>query len=114
MKKLYLILALLTLSGCTTSVTHMGLIVPQSTHFEMSAINQARVVKNVRGEDSSPILLFIALGQPNFEKAVQDTIAKGKGNALINAKVSNISQWFILFGVNKIVIDADVVNIPNN
>lgn len=113
MKNIFLIIGLLILSGCTSRITHMGLIAPSTTQFTSAQLNNAQVVKNVQGEDSSPILLFIALGQPNFEKAVNQAITKGGGDALINAKVTNISQWYILFGVNKIVIDADVININN-
>lgn len=113
MKNLYLILALLIMTSCTTRHTNMGLIVPQETKFTFADINEAKVIKGVHGSDSKPIFLFIPLGQPSFEKALNNTLKAGKGNVLINAKIANSTNWFILFGYNKVEITGDVVNIVN-
>lgn len=114
MKNIYLILALLIMTSCTTRHTSMGLIIPQETNFTFADINEAKVVKNVHGSDSKPIFLFIPLGQPSFEKALNNTLKDGNGNILINAQIANSTNWFILFGYNKIEITGDVVNIKNN
>ncbi len=112
MKKLYLLIAIFLASGCVSKNTHMGLVIPENTQFSYEALNNAGVVKNVTGSDSKPILLFIPLGHPNFETAVNNTLKNGKGNVLVNAKVKNASQWYVLFGSNSIEITGDVVNIP--
>lgn len=112
MKKLYLLIALLLTSGCVSKYTHMGLVIPENTKFSYEALNSAGVVKNVTGSDSKPILLFIPLGHPNFETAVNNALKNGHGNVLVNAKVKNASEWYVLFGSNTIEITGDVVNIP--
>lgn len=112
MKKFYLLVALLLTSGCVSKYTHMGVVIPENTSFSYEALNNAAVVKNVKGSDSNSILLFIPLGHPNFETAVNNTLKNGRGNVLINAKVKNASRWYVLFGSNSIEITGDVVNIP--
>lgn len=112
MKKLCILIALLLTGGCVSKNTHMGVVIPENTNFSYAALNNAAVVKNVTGSDSTPILLFIPLGHPNFETAVSNTLKNGRGNVLVNAKVKNASQWYVLFGSNSIEITGDVVNIP--
>lgn len=111
MQKILSILALL-LSGCTVQTYPMGMIVPENTPFNISEVSHSSVSHNITGTDQRNILLFIPLGYPNFKTAVENTLAKGQGDIITNAQVSNITHWYILGGYNQIKITGDVVRLP--
>lgn len=113
MKNISLILLLLLLS-CTSNRSDLSLVVPEGQKFLPHELYGAKIYKNIKGEDSSPILLFIPLGRPSFSDAVNNTVKNADGNFLINAKVDEITKWYILFGIHKIEITADVIQLPVN
>lgn len=112
MKKVLLFCCILALASCVSNRTNMSLIVPEGVNFTANDLNHSRVIRSAKGEDTSGILLFIPLGHPNFAAAVNKTIQNGKGDALINAKIDESVQWYVLFGIQKISITADVINLP--
>lgn len=110
-KILFVIVCAMGLTACTNRTTHMDLIVPQNLDIKHQNLRTSPVQKNVIGEDSAPVFIFIPLGFPNFETVVAKTLKNGNGNAIVNAKIEYITNWYILFGVNKIRLTGDVVNV---
>lgn len=111
MKFVSIILALVLLASCTTRNTQMSLIVPEGNGAFLHNMEQARLVKDVEGESTSYVLVFIALGQPSFKEAIDDILTKTKGVALVNAKISYVTEWYLLFGFNRLKIKADVIKL---
>lgn len=110
MKKNSLVLLfLLFISACITNTNKLSLIVPENSHFTITDLNHAKVKKNVQIEDKNFILLFIPLGYPNFGTMVNTLLAENHGQALINATITDRSEWYVLFGWSKVKINADVV-----
>lgn len=111
MKRLPLLFALLLMAGCTSTHSHIGVIVPEGTSITYSQLDRAIVRHNVTGTDSAGIFLFLPLGFPNFNTAIQNTLRNGDGNILTNINITDKTSWYILFGYQEIIINADVINI---
>lgn len=109
MKILSALLALILLASCTSRQTQMSLIVPEDSNFFASNVNQAELIKNVTGESTTYSLVFVTLGQPSFKDAVNQIIEKTGGSALVNAQISYITEWYVLFGFNRLEIKSDVI-----
>ena len=111
MKKVLLALAFaLSISACTTKTTHLSVVVPQDTTFDVSALNRAVVRKRVSGTDTNAVFLFFPIGFPDFNEALEDALSNGGGDVMTNAFVTDELRWFVLFGYNRIIITGDVVN----
>lgn len=102
-------LTVFLLASCTARNSEMSLIVPKNANLTVEKLSSARVIRNIKGEHTSYVLVFIPLGQPNIKDAINQIIEKTNGDALINVRISNITKWFILGGINRIEIVADVV-----
>ncbi len=112
MKKILSILfSGLLLSACTAKTTRLSVIVPEGTRFNSQDLDRATKRVQVTGQDTMPILLFIPIGFPSFEDALNDALKAGNGNVMVNASVKDEGNWFILFGYNRITITGDVVNV---
>lgn len=111
MKKLFILGAFLLISACSTSTTHLSVIVPADVNLDLSSLNNRIVTPNVTGENTKYIFLFFPLGQPSFTEAVNATLKNGYGQILTNATVVDRTKWFVLFGYSQIEITADVVNL---
>lgn len=67
----------------------------------------------VTGESKGFDLLFIPLKPPKYSKAMEDLHSKvdmkGKSSALANVAQERSYDWWILFGIPRITVTADVV-----
>ncbi len=113
MSKFLLMSAFLLLAGCSTRIADLSIVVPQNTRITQQNLSSTSTQHNITGVDERPMLLLFPLGFPTFENAVNDTLKKGDGNLLINVHVTSTSDWYILYGVNRIVVNADVVKLGN-
>ncbi len=110
MKKILLsALALLSLSSCTTHLTDLTIISNKNIELEKINIDRAPQRKNVVGSDSKFVLFFIPLGVPKLREAVNDTLAKGNGDTIIDASVY-VKEWWFIFGQLSIEVRGTVVN----
>jgi len=64
--------------------------------------------KKVVGESSRFILVFIPLGLPHLNEAVDDALDKGHGDLMLDASVYQGGWWF-LFGQVKMQVRGNVV-----
>ena len=64
--------------------------------LEKTDIDKKPQRKNVLGEDKKFMLLFIPFGIPKIESAVNDALAKGKGDLIVDASLDSTGWWFIL------------------
>lgn len=97
MKKLLLAaLGLLSLSSCSTHLTDLTIITNKNIELEKINIDRAPQRKNVIGEDSKWVVLFIPLGLPKLREAVNDTLQKGQGDVIIDASVYANDWWFFI------------------
>lgn len=111
MKKLFAALIILFLCGCTSSTGHLSVIVPPNVKLSSFGLEQSSIKTRITGTDTSPILLFLPLGQPQFDKAVHNALLKGHGQILTDVEVTDSTYWFVLFGWNQIKVTGNVVDL---
>lgn len=63
-----------------------------------------------KGSSCAPIILFIPLGFPNIEDAVDDALTKGGGNLMTDAVIRQ-TQWWFLYGQSCFRVEGKVWNI---
>lgn len=111
MTKLLAFAAVLFLFGCSTTTSHLSVIVPEGVQISEFGLKYSTVANNVSGSDTAPMLLFFPIGQPSFDEALHRTLRNGRGQILTNAVVTDTSRWLILFGWNRIEITGDVIDL---
>lgn len=72
-------------------------------------IDKKPQMKNVIGEDKKFWFLFIPFGIPRIEPAVNDALAKGNGDLMIDASLDSVGWWFLI-GEIGYEIKGTVVN----
>ena len=100
-----------TVCGCSTSSGRLSVIVPAGVGINEFGLEHSTVKHNITGSDTTPILLFVPLGQPSFDLAVHDALQKGRGQILTDAVVTDTTRWFVLFGWNRIEVSGNVVDL---
>ena len=84
---------------------------PAGVGINEFGLEHSTVKHNITGSDTTPILLFVPLGQPSFDLAVHDALQKGRGQILTDAVVTDTTRWFVLCGWNRIEISGNVVDL---
>lgn len=111
MRKLFLLGALLLIGACSTTTSHLSVIVPADADVSMDMLNERIVMPNVTGKDRTYTILFFPLGEPSFSEAVKNALHNGYAQVLTNAEIKYTRKWFLLYGYNQIEITADAVNL---
>lgn len=110
MKQFFItLLTALFISGCTTHLTDLSMISNKNINLNKVDIDKLPQKKNVEGEDTKFMLLFIPFGQPTLKGALNDALEKGNGDLMVDASVY-VTQWWFLVGQVGIKIKGDVVN----
>lgn len=112
MKNIFLLLCLFV-SACSAQTYKLGIVSPSQSSFSYSSVEKASVTPDVSAATATPIVLFIPIGHPNLEKTIQEVLRKGGGNVLIDATVTEETDWFVLFGFRRLNISGTVVNTQN-
>lgn len=108
MKRIFIILMMLHLGGCTTHMTDLSMISNKNISLDKVDIDKLPQEKHIEGEDSKFIFLF-PLGQPKLKEALNNALEKGQGDLMVNASVY-VTGWWFLIGEMGIKIKGDVVN----
>lgn len=110
MKKIWAcILALISLSACTTHLTDFTMISTKNVVLNKTDIDNKPQRKNVIGQDKKFMFLFIPFGIPRIETAVNDALAKGNGDLMVDASLDQTFFW-LLIGETGYEIKGTVVN----
>ncbi len=103
--------------GCATLLSSCG-----SSHGEFSVIStksfDARALNGnmpvggeiASGSDGQFNILFIGLGRPELDEAVNSALKKGKGDVIVNAKVSTSWWSILLIGGESIKVKGKVID----
>jgi hypothetical protein len=98
------------LSGCSLRLGTMTAISTRNIKLDEVDLDKLPQVKDVTGTDSKFTLLFIPLGIPTVQGAVDDALAKGNGDLIIDGVLKSEFWTVILFGQNSISITGNVIN----
>lgn len=109
MKKILLLVCFLCLCGCRSHMTDITMISTKNIDLNKTNIDAAPTKKNVIGSDKAFVLVFIPLGFPTLQGAVNDALKNGGGDLITNASIYRTDWWFIV-GQIGIEVTGDVVN----
>lgn len=108
MKKVIYIIFVFMLSACSTLVSNISVVSTKDVNLEDVDISKL-TKKPVVGKNKKMSILFILTGIPRIEKAVDDALAKGEGDLMIDASLYYKTWWFII-GQYGFEIKGTVVN----
>ncbi len=103
-----LMLFFLFLAGCAYRIGDMTVLSTRGVNLDKIDLDKMPQTKNVSGTDSKFIFLFIPLGFPHLENAVDDALDKGGGDLMIDAVIQSEGWWFII-GQTAISVKGNVV-----
>jgi len=103
-----LLLAFLAV-GCSTRMADLTVVSNRSVNLDAVDFDSLPVERRVEGRSSSFVLLFIPLGAPSFEEAIDDALERGQGDLMTDVTIHSTSWWFLV-GQNGIRVQGDVRN----
>ena len=105
---------LLLASGCSTrdSFTVASTKLIRLDQFELDKANKT---KNVQGEDTAHIIIFVPTGTPNLKTAMDRALEKGNGDVMTDVVIEN-SFFYIpyIYGQTSWKVNGDVVKTRRN
>lgn len=96
-------------SGCAVRLGGMTAISTRNVSLNTVDLDKMPQTKNVVGTDSRFVFIFIPLGFPTVQGAVDDALDKGQGDVILDAVLQAESWWFII-GQNSLTVKGNVVN----
>jgi len=97
------------LSGCAHRVGDLTALSTRNVSLNKIDIDTLPQSKAVEGRSSAFMLLFIPLGIPHLEDAVDDALNKGDGDLMLDPVIYMGGWWFIV-GESSITVKGNVVN----
>ena len=70
--------------------------------------NYQLVESNVKGKDVTPIIIYIPIGSPSIEDAIDDALNSVDGDIMTDVTVRSNILWFVYFGTYTYVVVGDV------
>lgn len=113
MNKIIIATMIMLISACSSHLTDISVISNKNVSLNRVDIDKLPQVKNVIGQDSRFVFLFIPFGQPEIKTALNDALKKGDGDMMIDSSIYAKSWWFII-GQDTIEIQGTVVKTREN
>jgi len=102
-------LLILVMSGCSIRLSDFSAVTTKSINLDKVDIDSLPQVKGVRGKDTKFTLVFIPLGVPHLEDAIDDALEKGGGDLMTDVVLYRRSWWFLI-GQESLEVKGNVVN----
>lgn len=98
----------ISLFGCSVRVGDLTMISSKSVDLEMVDLDAVPQVSGVSGKDTKFIFLFIPLGSPQLEQAIDEALRKGGGDLMTDVAIYQDFWWALLFGQTTIRVEGTV------
>jgi len=108
-----LIAAAFAASSCSLRLADLTVVTTKNVNLDKVDLDSLPQTKNITGRDSKFIFLFIPFGTPQLKEAIDDALAKGNGDILVDAVVYNKSWWFLI-GEDSIEVKGTAVKTRKN
>jgi len=93
--------------GCSAS-GHFSVVSTKNLGFDFPPECRRGVFE---GSDTGFVILGFPLGLANLRKAVDDALARGEGNVMVNAQVYHDYWTVILFGEYRLTVRGEVYRV---
>jgi len=101
-------------AGCSSvRMADVTVISTRNVNIDMVDLDKMPQVKNVTGEDSKFIFLFIPFGIPTMEEAVDNALVKAGGDVMVDGVFYRKGWWFLV-GQTAIEVKGNVVKTRGN
>jgi hypothetical protein len=104
-----LLATIFLINGCSVRVADLTLVSTKNIDLSNAKFD-ANKGQRAKGEDCIVLLLGIPLGVPNLEKAIDDALEKGRGNAMVDQVTYSNFKDFIIAGQSCIEVEGTVLN----
>ena len=106
--------ALLT-GGCMIHHGDFTVATTKLVRLNEVELDKATRVKNVEGDDTAHIIIFIPTGNPNLKTAMDNALEKGGGDVMTDVRIDN-SFFYIpyIYGQVSWTVKGDVVKTRRN
>jgi len=104
-----LMLQFLLLTGCTYRLADMTVLSTRNVTLNKVDLDTLPQVRGIKGIDSKFTFLFIPLGFPHLENAVDDALEKGGGDVMTDVTIQTEVWTMLIFGQNSISVKGNVV-----
>lgn len=111
MKKILTVILLLFCSSCVANHGSFTVLSNKLVDVQDFELDKADRIKNVKGKDTSHIIIFIPTKtSPTFGEAITDALKKADGDVMTDVTVKSWS-WYIpyLYGYSGWSVEGDVV-----
>lgn len=113
MKKLILVLLPILFSACT--VTHGTFTVMSNKIVDVNNFELSKRTKNVQGDDTQHIFIFVQTGIPSITNALNNALEKSNADVMTDVTVKSWG-WYIpyIYGQFGWEVSGDAVKTRNN
>lgn len=102
-------LGLTLTTGCVTRVADCTVASTKNVKLSKMDLDSMPKTKGIEGESSQFVFLFIPFsGAPNIKDAIDDALAKGDGDLMVDPVFYKGGWWFIV-GENTLKVKGEVV-----
>jgi hypothetical protein len=115
-KYLVLILCLASIvasTACSLRLADLSAVSTKNVSLDKVDLDSLPQTKGIVGKDTKWTILFIPLGFPHLEDAIDDALDKGNGDVMIDAVLHERYWWFII-GQDSLEVKGTVVKTRKN
>ena len=113
MKTILILLTALLFSGCSTRYGNLTVASTKNINVNMQEYELAE--EGVTGTSMKPIIIFIPLGMPTIEDAIDNALEAGEGELMQNVVI--YYKWFwipYIYGQSKFEAKGDVYRLKKS
>ena len=100
-------------TGCSMRLSDLTVASTKNVNLDKVDLDSLPQTKGIVGKDTKYRILFIPLGFPHLEDAIDDALDKGNGDVMIDAVVHSRGWWFII-GQDSLEVKGTVVKTRGN
>lgn len=105
---LVLLIVSVCLSGCSMRMGDLTVVSSRNVSLDKVDLDSMPQVGGVTGKDVKFVVLFIPIGFPHLENAIDDALDKGNGDVMIDCVVKTTYWWFLI-GQSGIEVKGNVI-----
>jgi hypothetical protein len=90
------LIAALACAGCSVRLGDMSVLTTKGVSLDGVNLDTLPQRRNIEGEDMPWLILFFPLGIPHLETAVDDALARGDGDVMLDAVITSEGWWFLV------------------
>ena len=100
-------------TGCSLRLADLTVASTKNVTLDKVDLDSFPQTKGIVGKDTKFNILFIPLGYPHLEDAIDDALDKGNGDVMIDA-VLHYKWWQFIIGQDTIEVKGTVVKTRGN